>query len=86
MYYVYVIYSSEHDRFYHGMAANLDTRLNQHNLGKVRSTKAFTPWSLVYSEEFKTLEEARERELFFKTSTGRKFLKPIKEKVRAQNS
>jgi putative endonuclease len=88
MYFIYVIYSKEHDKFYHGMTADLTQRLKQHNLGKVRSTKAFKPWVIIYSEEFENMVLARERELFLKTSTGRRFLKSIKEaaKIKLSNS
>jgi putative endonuclease len=33
------------------------------------------PWDVAYFEEFETLKEARDRELFFKTGDGREFLK-----------
>jgi putative endonuclease len=80
-YYCYIIFSKDFNRFYHGSAADLKLRLKDHNAGKVRSTKAFCPWQMVYWEEFDTREQALEREKYFKTGGGRRFLKSIKEKV-----
>ncbi len=57
------------------MTEDVVARLAAHNSGKVRSTKAYVPWELVYMEEFSTLREARARELFFKSGHGRAFLK-----------
>ncbi len=75
---VYLIYSDKFDRFYVGHTSNLDQRLNLHNSGKVKSTKAFHPWKIVYVESFNSSEEARQREIYFKTAAGRRFLKEIK--------
>jgi putative endonuclease len=82
LYTVYVIYSEKFDQFYHGMSDNIDFRLKSHNQGKVRSTKAFTPWKLIYSEQFVDLSSARKRELYFKSSSGRRFLSVIKDRSR----
>ena len=50
-------------------------RLKRHNRGKVRSTKAYIPWKVVYTEEFQTKSEAYQREMFFKSIDGYQFLK-----------
>jgi len=78
MHYVYLIYSETFDRFYVGHTHDLEDRLVQHNLGKVRSTKPFLPWKIIYTETFEDLIQARKREVYFKTSGGRRFLKDIK--------
>lgn len=56
------------------MSKDPDKRLLQHNAGETRSTKGYMPWKLVYKEEFNTLQEARKRELYFKSGIGREFL------------
>lgn len=56
------------------MSQNPDNRLLQHNAGSTKSTKGYRPWELVYKEEFKTLHEARAREVFLKSGIGREFL------------
>jgi len=74
-YYAYVLYSEAFDRFYKGHCENLNHRLLQHNLGKTKSTKPFIPWKIVYFEEFENRRQAIERERYFKTAAGRRFLK-----------
>ncbi|MCB0581980.1 MAG: GIY-YIG nuclease family protein [Phaeodactylibacter sp.] len=75
MYFVYVLRSEKADRHYYGHTANLEKRLKAHNQGKVRSTKAYSPWRLIYHETFESKSEAIQREMFFKTIQGYKFLK-----------
>lgn len=73
--FVYVLWSEKFCRKYVGMTENTESRLKGHNSGKTISTKAFVPWEIVYKEVFVTRVEAREREKYFKTAAGRKFLK-----------
>ena len=77
MYYTYVLESINHKRKYIGYTGNLNKRLQEHNLGKVRSTKAYKPYKLIYFEKFENKTEARKREIFFKSGQGRLFLKEI---------
>jgi len=49
--------------------------LKQHNSGMTESIRPYTPFELVYFEEFQSREEAIKREKYFKTPRGRKFLK-----------
>lgn len=74
MFYTYVLRSLLNGRRYVGMSANPEKRLLQHNAGSTKSTKGFRPWKLVYIEEFKTLQEARDREVYLKSGVGRAFL------------
>ncbi|MBI4810336.1 MAG: GIY-YIG nuclease family protein [Ignavibacteriales bacterium] len=74
-YCVYVLRSIRDGRHYIGMTKNLERRLNEHNSGKVKSTKGRTPFELVYHETYRTRSEAHEREKYFKTATGRRWLK-----------
>ena len=57
------------------MTNNLKRRISQHNVGKVRSTKAKKPFKLIYQESFNSRIEAREREKYYKTGFGREQLK-----------
>ncbi len=52
-------------------------RLNEHDLGSVKSTKNRKPFTLVYAEEFETETAARKREHYFKTHKGYNELKKI---------
>lgn len=44
MYYVYVIYSVDFDRFYIGQTQDIHKRLLRHNAGLEFATKPFIPW------------------------------------------
>jgi putative endonuclease len=76
-YFVYILYSRQYHRTYTGQSNNLQNRLSYHNAGKVRSTKAYVPWEMIYSEECSSRAEAMKREKWFKNSRGRKLLKSI---------
>ncbi len=75
MYFVYIIYSEKFNRYYVGLSANINQRLKSHNLGKVKSTKAFIFWKLIHFEEFGTRIEARNREKYLKSAAGRRWRK-----------
>ena len=76
-YYIYILYSSEFKRTYVGQTNNLQNRLSYHNSGKVRSTKAYIPWEMIYKESFNTRSDAMRREKWFKSSPGRKLINSI---------
>ena len=75
MFYTYVLKSTSIKRNYFGSSSNLTKRLHSHNAGKVRSTKAFRPWKVIYFEVFENKSDALKRELFFKSIDGYNFLK-----------
>ncbi|MFH1473116.1 MAG: GIY-YIG nuclease family protein [bacterium] len=77
MYYVYILQSLKDSKFYTGLAKDVPRRLSEHNGGFVKPTKGRRPLKLVYTEKFKTLAEARSREKFFKTGSGREFREEI---------
>jgi putative endonuclease len=77
MYFVYILQSEMKNHFYTGLTKDLTRRLQEHNSGQVKPTKAYAPFRIVHTEEFKTLLEARSREKFFKTGTGRKLRSKI---------
>ena len=62
MFYIYILNSIKDGRYYIGRCADVNKRFNQHNAGLVRSTKFHLPWKIVYTEEYRTLSEARKRE------------------------
>jgi putative endonuclease len=74
MYYAYVLKSINHDYYYKGHCKDLEKRLQQHNAGMTSSIKPYIPFELVYSESFSTEAEAIEREKYFKTAAGRRYL------------
>ncbi|MEK7624219.1 MAG: GIY-YIG nuclease family protein [Patescibacteria group bacterium] len=74
MYHVYILQSLKDKKFYTGITNNISRRLKEHNRGKksTPSTSQRGPFQLLYSESFKTREEARSREKLFKSGAGRK--------------
>jgi putative endonuclease len=75
MFYTYILRSQKTGKHYYGSCEDLEKRLKTHNAGKVKYTKPFIPWEIIYSEQFDTRSEAYRRELFFKTLTGWNWLK-----------
>ncbi len=63
------------DKIYVGSTRKLDSRIKSHNGGKVRTTKSRRPIKLIYTEEYPTYTDARKRELYLKSGTGREWLK-----------
>lgn len=63
------------------MTNDLIRRLSEHNSGKHFYTKRYCPWVMIYSEEYDSLKEARAREKYLKSSSGRRFLKELFSKI-----
>lgn len=62
MYFVYILKSIKTKRTYIGCSKNKERRLQEHNDGKVRSTKAYRPWEVIYFESIENREAAFKRE------------------------
>ncbi|MFH1404978.1 MAG: GIY-YIG nuclease family protein [Patescibacteria group bacterium] len=63
MYFIYILESEVSGRWYIGMSENPEKRLlEEHNAGKVRSTKGYRPYKLVYKEKYHTKTEAMRKE------------------------
>ncbi len=74
MYYVYAIKSLIRIYIYVGLTEMVERRVGQHNKGENRSTKAYKPFKLIYTETFETRVEAREKEKYLKSGIGKNFL------------
>ncbi len=75
MYYVYVLYSKVHDRFYIGMTNDLDRRITEHRFGTTYTTSRMKDFQLVYYEACRVKEDATARESQLKTGFGRGYLR-----------
>jgi len=75
MYFTYVLYSKKDKRLYIGWTANLRNRFEEHQRGLVDSTRYRQPLILVYYEACLSKEKAIQREKYFKSGFGRRFLK-----------
>jgi putative endonuclease len=74
-FFAYVVKSISKHYFYKGHCQNLKKRIEEHNSGMTKSIRPYLPVELVYFEEFPTIIEAIQREKYFKTAAGRRFLK-----------
>ena len=75
MFYVYILQSEKDKRFYVGYSKDLKARINEHNSGKVKSTKNRMPLFLVYYEACINQKDATHREKYLKTSWGKRYIK-----------
>ena len=74
MHYVYVLMSKADGNLYIGYTKDLKLRFEQHNNGKVFSTKNRIPLILVYYEACVSQRDALKREKYLKTYRGKMFL------------
>jgi putative endonuclease len=70
MFIVYVLKSLKNRRFYIGQTQDINERLRRHNFGKVKSTKHYRPWEIIYSEDYQTRSESCRRERQIKKYKG----------------
>jgi predicted GIY-YIG superfamily endonuclease len=75
MWHLYILESEKDGIHYIGISEDVNHRLKEHNSGKNHFTKGHRPWRILYTEEFSTASEARQREKYFKTGAGRRYIK-----------
>ncbi|RJP68606.1 MAG: GIY-YIG nuclease family protein, partial [Ignavibacteriales bacterium] len=54
MYKVYILKTDSKERYYIGHSEDVEKRLSEHNSAKTKSTKAYVPWKIIYTEEYQT--------------------------------
>jgi len=74
MYYVYILQSIQDSSLYTGSTNNLKRRFLEHNSGKSKYTKNKKPWKLIYYEAYTLEKDARKREIFLKSGSGKRYL------------
>lgn len=74
-FYIYILQSETDKKWYTGFTKNLRSRFEQHNKGKVQSTKHRRPFKLIYFEGCLNKEDALHREKYLKTHYGKMFIK-----------
>jgi len=77
MYYVYILKSVKTGRTYVGYSSDWKRRLAEHNTGQSRATKNRGPFEVLQLEEFESTADAKARELYWKSGSGRRKLKQI---------
>jgi putative endonuclease len=74
-FYTYVLQSLKDLNLYVGYTNNLVKRVEEHNKGRVPSTKNRLPLKLIYWEGCLNQQDATKREKYLKTSWGKRFIK-----------
>lgn len=74
-YYVYFLVSKKNGDLYIGSTENLNKRIALHNIGRVKSTKAYRPWKLLGFEQYSSRSEAVKKEKFYKAYQQKDILK-----------
>ena len=70
-----MLFSLKDNLLYAGYTSDFKKRLEEHNSGKVTSTKNRLPLKLVYFEGCLNQQDATHREKYLKTSWGKRYLK-----------
>ena len=83
MYYVYILKSLKRGRYYVGYSEFPERRLQEHNSGKVKSTRLFRPWITVYVEDCFDELCAIRREREIKSMKSRMYIESLVAKALA---
>ena len=76
MIYVYIPHSLAHpERYYIGITADLQARLEKHNAGEVSHTSKYAPWAIKTYVAFSDERQAFAFEKYLKSAAGRAFAK-----------
>ena len=78
MHYVYALSSLGRNYIYVGMTSDVERRIREHNMGKEKTTRAYLPFRLLYVESCEDRVEARKREKYWKSGTGKEQLRVIR--------
>lgn len=74
MHYVYILESNKDGKRYTGYTTDLKSRLEEHQKGRVDSTRNRRPLRLIYYEACLSKKDATHREKYLKTHHGKQFL------------
>ena len=75
MHYVYVLRSLKDGKLYTGYTTDLRNRVATHNSGNTTSTRNRRPLQLIYYEAYLWAKDAKARELFLKSGSGKRFIR-----------
>ncbi len=75
--FVYALQSVKDKNLYIGISRNPEQRVKIHNQGKTDSTKNRRPFVLIFKEHCSSLKEARAKEKYYKSGSGRETSKEI---------
>ncbi|MBL7980864.1 MAG: GIY-YIG nuclease family protein [Flavobacteriales bacterium] len=75
---VYALASAEKEYIYVGLSMDVKRRIDEHQRGKERTTRAYRPFEVLIVEFLPDRTEARKREKFLKSGAGKEFLKELR--------
>ena len=81
MCHVYVLRSETTGKRYVGVTADPERRLVEHNTGQTLSTRAGAPWRVIYNEPHTSRAAEMQRERFFKSGAGRRYLDEVEQRT-----
>lgn len=74
-YHVYILQSLKDRELYVGLTTNVDGRMKKHEQGEVQSTAPRRPFRLLLVESYVSKQDAARREVYLKSTAGRRALK-----------
>ncbi|MES0364136.1 MAG: GIY-YIG nuclease family protein [Desulfobacteria bacterium] len=77
VYFVYILQSLKDGSYYVGSTQDLDSRLERHNQGRSKYTKAKKPWELVFREEHPDRSSTIKRESEIKRRKSSQFIESL---------
>jgi putative endonuclease len=78
MFFMYILQSELHRRYYVGSTQEVVNRVQEHNSGECVSTRSGIPWELIRIEKYKTRAEAVRKEKQVKARGVKRYLEDIK--------
>lgn len=76
-FFIYILFSQIKNRFYIGFTSNLEERIIRHNQKSNGFTGNANDWTIVYTENYSSKEEAVKRELQIKSWKSRKKIQEL---------
>jgi putative endonuclease len=74
---VYAIQSQVRNYIYVGMTSDLQEWIGRHNGGRERTTRPYKPFRVIFTEQFESRAEARKKEKYLKSGSGKELLKRV---------
>jgi putative endonuclease len=75
--FVYALKSLKDGHLYIGISQDPEERLLSHNRGVTKSTRQRRPFELIFREICHSRQEAREKEIYYKSGIGRETIKKL---------
>ncbi|MCB0482219.1 MAG: GIY-YIG nuclease family protein [Flavobacteriales bacterium] len=73
-FFTYILYSKKLEKYYVGQSSDLFQRIENHNSGLSKFTKNGIPWTLIWSTELPSRQEALILEKKIKNMGAKRFL------------